>query len=344
LNKFFIKVLRRLFLVAKSICRLTLFHIHKLTKSNLDMLYPPNTNTFKNDVLFQTAVGINLFDGEELLIDSLLSYRPFVHKLYVAYQCLGHYGNEHKDPNLEKTLQHLRDIGLIDELIKFENFEIAKNQLQFAQLTTEKMNLVLSKARDQNCSHFMWVDNDEFFVPKQLNYMIAQTYKVWEPQNNLNSGQAHNFVGACQHVQYYKSPEYRKKVKEGEFIALFFPIDDLSIKFEYGFHCQISISPERKPNIYQYLIFMRFEVEMHHLSFVRHSLKAKAQSQQMSIGKSDPFEIAKRYEYWTFPMCGVWSGGVEFEVARTKSLISIPHFYNDSFAKLGHGEEVNVCW
>ena len=337
-------MLRRLSLVAKSICRLTLHHINKLTKSNLDFLYSPNTNTFKNDVLFQVAVGINLFDGEELLIDSLLSYRPFVHKLYVAYQCLGHYGNEHQDPNLEKTLQHLRDIGLIDELIKFENFEIAKNQLQFAQLSTEKMNLVLSKAREQKCSHFMWVDNDEFFVPKQLNYMIAQTYKVWEPQNDLNSGQAHNFVGACQHVQYYKSPAYRKKDKEGEFIALFFPIDDPSIKFEYGFHCQVSISPERKPNIYQYLTFMRFEVEMHHLSFVRHSLQAKAQSQQLSIGKSDPYEIEKRYGHWTFPMRGVWSGGVEFEVARTKSVISIPHFYNDSFAKLGHSEDVDVCW
>lgn len=330
--------------MARAICRLTLHQIHKLTKSNFDLLGSPNTNAFKSGALFQVAVGINLFDGEELLIDSLLSYRPFVHKLYVAYQCLGHYGNEHQDPNLEKTLYHLRDIGLIDELIKFENFEIAKNQLQFAQLSTEKMNLVLSKAREQNCSHFMWVDNDEFFVPKQLNYIISQTYKVWEPQNNLNNGQAHYIVGACQHLQYYKSPAFRMKVKAGEFIALFFPIKDSSIKFEYGFPCQVSISPERKPNIYQYLTFMRFEVEMHHLSFVRHGLQAKAQSQQISNGKSDPFEIAKRYEHWTFPMRGVWSGGVEFEVARTKSLIGIPHFYNDSFTKLGLGEDVEVCW
>jgi len=338
------QLLRRLVLVTRSICRLSLFYLDYWTKSDAIPLNSPNLRSLKNGKIFQTAVGFNLFDGEELLIDALLSYRPYVHKLYVAYQCIGHYGNNHNNPNLEKTLYYLRDIGLIDELIKFENFNIAESQLQFHQLLTNKMNMVVSKAREQSCSHFMWVDNDEFFTPKQLKYVIAQTYKVWEPEGTSTNEKRLYFAGACQHLQYYKSPRFRKKVKEGEFIATFFPIDNPSIWFEYGFPSQISISPERKPNIYHYVTFMRFEVEMHHLSFVRHSLQEKAKSQQLSIGKPDPFKIADRYERWVFPMLGVWSGGVEFEVTRTKSLISIPHFYNDSFTKLSRGEIVKICW
>lgn len=85
-------------------------------------------------------------------------------------------------------------------------------------------------------------------------------------------------------------------------------------------------------------------MEMHHLSFVRYGLQAKAKSQNDSLGREDPFGIVDAYEAWKFPMHGVWSGGVEFEVARTKPVINIPHFYNHSFAKLGRGESVKIYW
>ena len=338
------KVTRRSVLELRGIGRLSWYFIqHHLSRRSVNT-HSKHHIQVKNGYKFQVAVGINLFDGEELLIDLLLSFRPHVHRLYVAYQLTGHWGSKHPDPNLEKTLKHLRDIGLIDELIKFDDFEIARNELQFGQLSTSKMNMCVERAREQGCSHFMWTDNDEFFEPKQLKYLIAMAFKVWEPHDKSRVQSRKYRVGAGQHLQYYKTPEYIKKVREGEYVATFFPIDDPTIRFEHEFPSTVSISPERKPNISRYQLFSRFEVEMHHLAFVRHSLGAKAKSQQLSFGEPDPHGISLRYEAWNFPMPGVWSGGVEFEVSRTRQVIAIPHFYNHSFTKIGCDQPVEIYW
>lgn len=338
------RAIRRSLLEARAVGRISRYFIqHHLSRGFVTKRSKHHTQ-FKNGYKFQAAVGINLFDGEELLIDLLLNFRPHVYKLYVAYQWTGHWGRPHSNPNLEKTLKHLRAIGLIDELIKFEDFEIARNELQFGQLSTSKMNMCVEKAREQGCSHFMWADNDEFYVPKQLKYLMAMAFRVWEPYD-VSRNQSRTYrVGLCQHLQYYKTPEYIKKVREGEFVATFFPIDDPAIRFEHEFPSTVPVSPERKPNISRYQQFSRLEVEMHHLAFVRHSLVAKAESQQLSFGQPDPHGVSLKYEAWKFPMPGVWSGGVEFEVSRTRQVIAIPHFHNHSFTKIGRGQHVEIHW
>jgi len=298
----------------------------------------------KDGVPFRTAVAFNLFDGEEILIDSLLSYRPYVHKLIVVYQCKGHYGSDHSNPNLERGLKYLKSIGLVDELIKFSNFDIATDEVQFQRLSTDKMNLAIAKARELGCSHLMWVDNDEFFISRQLRYMIFYQFKFWRPKNQFHPNKLMSIGGAVQHVQYYKSPKFQKKEREGEFIATFIPIDCSNVRFESFRGSSVPISPDRTPNVECLVAFSRIEVQMHHLSMVRYSLKDKSRSQLPSRGLNDPFRISERFEQWEYPQKGLWSGGVEFEVKRVKQRIHIPHFENRTFERISAGEKVAIRW
>ena len=69
-----------------------------------------------------TKYGIcyNIFDGEELLEDSILQIRDVVDYISVVYQTESYWGNKCSE-NLIETLNKLKNEELIDELVYYEN-------------------------------------------------------------------------------------------------------------------------------------------------------------------------------------------------------------------------------
>lgn len=93
-----------------------------------------------------------------------------------------------------------------------------------------------------------------------------------------------------QHLQYYKDSIYIKKIPEEEFVSTLVEIKP-STEFVYKADVPITIDPTRKPIGVKYRVFKRFEVQMHHLSYVRRDLNTKLSNSSLKIDPESPKEL-----------------------------------------------------
>jgi hypothetical protein len=138
------------------------------------------------------GAAYNVFDGEELLEQSIRSIRPLVSYVVVVYQTRSNFG-EPCSVNLLPTLQRLRDKEhLIDEVIGYEtNFHFSNDEKKhwisaratgtdlggarysdvadpfFNEISKREMGRL--KCLENQCTHFMSMDTDEYYKKEQLS-------------------------------------------------------------------------------------------------------------------------------------------------------------------------------
>ncbi len=178
------------------------------------------------------GVSYNIFDGEELLKDSIKSIRENVDYISVVYQEVSNFGNP-CDPNLIPLLNKLKDEGLVDELHKY------KPQPQrgghFNEITKRNIGVFLSQGN--GCTHHMAMDSDEFYTDEQFKFL-----KKTILEGDYDSS-------ACQMCTYYKEPIYQLDPKEEYYVSLIFKIDSNS-KYELGCPFPVLVDPTRNVLIF----------------------------------------------------------------------------------------------
>ena len=117
------------------------------------------------------GVSYNLFDGEELIENSIKSIRNNVDYISVVYQTISNFGQE-CDKGLVSLLERLKSEGLVDEL--FEYHPRINKGGHFNEIT--KRNIGLSLSEGANCTHHMAMDSDEFYTDTQFKYIK----KLWK--------------------------------------------------------------------------------------------------------------------------------------------------------------------
>jgi hypothetical protein len=119
------------------------------------------------------SVSYNIFDGEELLLDSLLFFRTHSDHISVVYQIRSNMGLAHPNPNFESYLKKLYEIGLIDDLHRYEPSSVEPEYLfeDYMLHFTAKRNIGVEIARRKGHTHFMPLDVDEFYLSTEFNYM-----------------------------------------------------------------------------------------------------------------------------------------------------------------------------
>ncbi len=109
------------------------------------------------------GVSYSVFDGEELLEESIKSIRQQVDYVNVVYQFISWRGSA-CDANLLNLLQDLQQRKLIDELIFFEPDLKKSPQIN----ETEKRNIGLQAALKAGVNYFMTMDVDEFYRAEEV--------------------------------------------------------------------------------------------------------------------------------------------------------------------------------
>ena len=256
------------------------------------------------------GISYSLFDSEELLEYSIKSIRSNVDYVSVVYQTVSYHG-EPCNEGLVPLLLSLKSQGIIDELVHYTPF-FNDDPCCPSHNETAKRNLGLEVSRAQGCDYHMTIDADEFYLSSEFEYMKA----VME-QGGFDSG-------ACQHVQYYKDSQYVLDPCEPEYVAAIEKINP-DTKYTFMLEYPLSVDPTRKCNNKNVRIFTRFEVQMHHMSFVRKDIRKKLKNHTSRRFFSDESieRIATYYENWQYPQPVMWAGEKLLTVVKMPRLFEI---------------------
>lgn len=227
------------------------------------------------------GVSYNVFDGEELLKDSILSIRDSVDYISVVYQVISNHGNKCSG-NLLPILMDLKDSKLVDELYEY------KPKLNLTPHFNEinKRNIGYFLSMENGIDYHMSSDSDEFYLKDEFTSM-KQKYI----DDDLDSGY-------CQMLTYYKSKLYVLDPPEDYYVSLFYKINEYN---NYYFHAQLPVlvDPTRRMEPGKFHIFSRDVIQMHHMSYIRDDIRSKFIN---SSANSNFKNIDKTVEYfnnWT---------------------------------------------
>lgn len=257
--------------------------------------------------------------------------RDEVDFLSVVFQETGHWGETSANPALPSFLKELKSIGLVDEVFFWNEGILPSGVEEFNTLDMVKREKGLELARQAGCTHFLNLDNDELYTTSCLKYMK----KVM-----MNSRRLEPDYSVLRHLQYYKDSSLILKSKEQEYVMGIFPIKE-DTHFVYRAESPFPIDPGRKIRGSKIIEFWRFEVCMHHLSYVRKDIRTKLLSAHAREGNLPELaKIVNRYENYSFPQTGFWGHGMEVELRKIRPKISIKYFAQDAFARFVSGEEI----
>lgn len=238
---------------------------------------------------------ISLFDGEELLVGSMRSVKDSVDLFIIVHQSISNHG-ELYDP-----LKNLPD-SMDDEFnivwIPYEpNVDGMKDE-------TRKRNIGINVARNHKCSHFLFMDVDEYYLPGEFQ-KAKQLYIESE-----DTGHDGSVVGL---YTYFKSPCLRQENPDNYYVPF---IHELKPGTTTGL-----------PNVYPYYVdpTRRIRCEMaklipgifmQHYSWVRHDIQRKARN---SSAKFRILQSNLLKEYETATDGSFVDGG--------KKLIRVPDYF-----------------
>lgn len=244
-----------------------IFNSKKKKTFKKELLDKITENEYKNT---RWGVSYSVYDGVELLEASIRNIRESVDYINVVYQLKSWYGAE-AEQELYPLLLKLKDEGLIDELIEFKpNYKIKPR-------TNEdiKRRLGLKYARRAHLDYFMTMDADEFYIKEEFE----QAKKTI-----LEKGIESAF---CPIVDYGLKPT-RRVIRNAPYAVQFFfkltPFSHLG-KNKNAIAIADTTRTLAKPFFFENVNqCMCLDVEMHHMSWVRHDLASKFQN---SSGRSD---------------------------------------------------------
>lgn len=204
------------------------------------------------------GVSYSVFDGEDLLEESIKSIRKQVDYVNVVYQTISWYGKP-ADNDLVKKLERLKNIGLIDDLIYFEpdlKLKAWKNE-------TIKRNIGLKWAKKRGVTYFMPMDVDEFYFSDELEYAKLKI---------INKGITHAF---CPQEIYGPLPTLKCTHTKRAFINIFSRIYYFS-KLLGNEYAPCLVDATRKISHYPWAKYYVLDtISMQHMTVLRKNISDK---------------------------------------------------------------------
>lgn len=232
---------------------------------------------FKNAKL---GISYSVWDGEELLEQSIKQIRPVADYINVVWQKVSWYGKP-CNPDLEKLLLKLKDNGLIDELIFFDP-DLSANP---SYNEINKRNIGLHAARRAGCTHFMTMDTDEFYDTTQFRTAYKDIIE-------------RNLTHTCCNIVSYITPTIRYRDYENFFVSFINRIDH-GEKFTFdAFRGYIPciVDPTRKIKLRKKSRFCFLgNIVMHHMTHVRCDINKKVENSTISQTTERAKELKQTY-------------------------------------------------
>lgn len=259
-----------------------------------------------------TKLGIayNIFDDSiELLEKSIISVRNVADYITVIYQDISNMGNQ-SEINLKELLTEYKGKGLID------SFYLYKPQLNAPIPHINEMNkrnMGLYVCQGEGCTHFMSMDSDEFYKEYELRKVLDVMV-----EGNYDSS-------ACQLQTYWKSGEWVLDPPEDYYVSLIYKIRP-NIDFVLGHIFPVLVDPTRRMNPGNCKIFTRYEIEMHHASYVRDNISKKLINSSAVYNFADRVEnLISYYNQWVEGNDALLAGTEEkyYKLKKVNNLFNI---------------------
>ncbi|MDE6250277.1 MAG: hypothetical protein K2M34_01415 [Alphaproteobacteria bacterium] len=226
------------------------------------------------------GISYSVWDGEELLEQSIRQIRPVADYINVVWQRVSWHGNM-CNTDLENTLIKLKSMGLIDELIFFEP-DLKLNPTQNEQ---NKRNLGLRAAQNVGCTHFMTMNTDEFYETD----VFRAAY-----QNIIERNLSHTVCN----IVCYLTPTIRYRDYATFFVPFIHRIDaNQKITFD-AFYDEIPClcDPTRKIKLKHNSRFCFLgEIVMHHMKHVRKDIRKKLENSSANQSQKQNEELTNLY-------------------------------------------------
>ncbi len=217
------------------------------------------------------GVSYNAFNGCELLEYSINQIRNLVDYIVIVYQIVSWFGDKKiYDKDLE-ILKDLKNRNIINDLILFEIIEPAKNQYESQILESKKRNLGRDYCIKNECTHFLDMDVDEFYI----NYQFEAT-KNYIEENDIP-------YTIVEYINYFKLPIYQSirnhnNIRYVPFICKIFNNENIIIDSNNFFIYEtfISVDKTRFYNTCEIKFLFDYNtIMMHHMTGVRKNLEDK---------------------------------------------------------------------
>ena len=228
------------------------------------------------------GVSYNVFDGEELLPGSIECIGDIVDFVTVVYQEKSNIGNEH-DIDIKRYLEELVEDGLIDTLIRYEpDITISTHANEIL-----KRNIGLTEVRDNGCHYHINMDTDEYYKTDEFEKMCEVV---------INGGYNSSAYQMC---SYFKDQFFQLSPKETYYVNGLHKIEP-DTKFLLNHPFPVLVDPTRRVNTFENCkIFMREDIEMHHMSHVRRNYHSKLVNSSASHVFTENMEfLLKQHKNW----------------------------------------------
>ena len=226
------------------------------------------------------GVSYIVFDGCELLEQSINQIRPFVDHICVVYQTTSWFGAQMSTNDID-TLRSLKARRVISELINFTSFVPLRDHSMSSVLKAKKYEKAkrqvgLSNCIGAKCTHYLGMDVDEFYDRTQF-----AAAKAYIEANDIGAS-------ACRFVNYVHLPTISRGLDTSRvpFICKIAPNSEM--RRDFFTKCD----PTRGifPLFGKHHEFSQVELVMHHMETVRRNLLSKYASTTRAVfdrGKSN---------------------------------------------------------
>tara|TARA_R110002074_G_scaffold179093_2_gene343058 strand:- start:180 stop:980 length:801 start_codon:yes stop_codon:yes gene_type:complete len=232
------------------------------------------------------GVVYNVFDGEELLEGSIRSIREKVDFIVVLFQTVSNFGNQYEQSKIES--EKLLEMGLVDEIRQYSpTIQYMENGSVFWESGCDnemaKRNYGLDVCRENDCTHLLMMDTDEYYVNDQFEYALKEI---------LDGDFDTSF---CQMVTYYKKPTLILSPKEKYYVPFIIKIKP-NTEYKLFVSYPYQIDQTRQTQVGNCITFMRDELEMHHFSYVRKDIEKKFINSSSIFPKEQINDVVRHFK------------------------------------------------
>jgi len=223
------------------------------------------------------AAIYNVWDGEELLKGSIKQIYDHVDIVVIVWQRQSNFGED--NPNVKEVVNYLNETLANVCLIEY----VYEPQKGGTENEKAKRWQGIEAARKLSCSHFIFMDCDEYYNSEQ--FAAAKQYVL---DNDLDTS-------ACKLYTYYKKPIYQLTPMEGYYVPF---ICKTSCHGIGGF--PVYADPTR--GVYPTGKFKEIPLTlcaMHHYSYIRKDIGRKLRNSSAKVNWAHKIpDYIRMFEYW----------------------------------------------
>ena len=228
------------------------------------------------------AAIYNIFDGEELLEGSIKQVYDLCAEVIIVWQDKSNYGQ----------LQHTLGMHLLALQERWPNVRLVRYYPDLSQHPAynerRKRAMGLDRARELGCTHFLFMDNDEYYVKADFEKAMHRID---------NDGYD---ATACRLYTYFKTPHHRLVPMEQYWVPFICAIKRVQ---RVGDGFPVYADPTRGVlPVEHFYPFPKEEMVMHHYSYVRKDMRLKLENSIARRNFGDIDSLLQRIETWQPPL------------------------------------------